>query len=154
MATKKKTGDPIDDLPPISRKALESAPHDGRYLISYTVGRVFTQRGWGDHLGKNNSRTSGMPTSLFQLNEAGLQAARVARQRSRSPIGQITYDAVYEATNTGISQLLEDYSLQQLIRCATDLIERIDRAGGSSAGARGYLDALVDYQGKHEQATA
>jgi len=145
--TRKQGLDPVDALPPTSRKVLESAPADGRYLVPYTVGRLFFSRGWGDHLGKGSSRTgSGVPTSLFQLNEEGLKAVQLARQRSRVAIEEMTYQAVHEATLDGISELLEDYSLDALIRDAEDLIGRVERHGESTAGARGYRDALVEHR--------
>lgn len=155
MATLKKTDDPVDSLRPTSRRVLERAPADGRYEIPYTVGRVFFLRGWGAHLGKNyTSAGKGIPTSLFQLNEAGLQAAETARQRSRNELDKTIYAAVREATVEGIGMLLEDYSLDSLIRDAEDTVARVERSGTSSAGARGYLDALVRYRDEQEQATA
>lgn len=155
MATRKKTDDPVDSLRPTSRRVLERAPADGRYEIPYTVGRVFFLRGWGAHLGKNyTSAGKGIPTSLFQLNEAGLQAAETARQRSRAELDQTVYAAVHEATMEGMSALLEDYSLDGLIRSAEDTLSRVDQAGASPAGARGYLDALVQYRDEQAQATA
>lgn len=154
MATKK-TGDPITDLPPTSRRHLEAAPADGRYTIPYTVGRVFFLRGWGDHQGKNNTRTgSGVPTSLFQLNARGLNAAREARARSRTGHEEFVYAAVNESTTREMSRLLETSSLDQLIREAEDLIKRVQEAGNSTAGARGYLDALVDYRDAQASVTA
>lgn len=154
MATKK-TGDPIADLPQISRRVLESAPPDGRYQIPYTVARLFFNRGWGDHLGKNTSRTgSGIPTSLFQLNQEGLNAADAARSLSRTALDQVTYSAVHEATISEISSLLEDSSLDALIRSAEDLIVRVELAGLSTAGARGYLAALMEYRDEQAKVTA
>lgn len=155
MSTKKRGGDSIDSLPLTSRRILEKAPHSGRYEVPYTVGRVFFLRGWGDHLGKNNSFTgSAMPTSLFQLNADGLQAAETARTRSRAELDRITYAAVYESTTSEISALLEDTSLDQLIRAAKELVERVAAAGNSTAGARGYLDALTEYRDEQSKATA
>jgi hypothetical protein len=145
--TPKQGLDPVDALPPTSRKVLESAPDHGRYLVPYTVGRLFFKRGWGDHLGKSSSRTgSGVPTSLFQLNEEGLKAVQLARQRSRAAVEDVTYSAVHEATTGVIGDLLEDYSVDFLIREAEALIVRIQEAGQSDAGARGYRDALVEHR--------
>jgi hypothetical protein len=154
MATKK-TGDPITDLPFTSRRFLESAPPAGRYQIPYSVGRIFFLRGWGDHQGKNNTRTGrGIPTTLFQLNTEGLKAADTARRRSWSDLDRTTYDAVHSATLSEINALLEDYSMDALIRNATELIERVQVAGKSTAGARGYLDALVQYRDAQASVTA
>lgn len=154
MPTRKKTGDPVDDLPAASRKTLESAPPDGRWRIPYTVARLFVARGWGEHLGKSGSTKGAMPTSLFQLNAQGLEAVETARGRSREGLDRITYAAVHEATTSEISGLLEDYSLEQLIRSAEQLVERVQTAGNSAAGARGYLDALTAYRDKQASVTA
>lgn len=142
----KKTGDPVDDLPATSRKVLERAPASGRYEVPYTVGRVFAQRGWGDHLGKNSNYSGrAIPTSLFQLNATGLEAAETARQRSRAELDRTTYAAVHEVTLSEMCLLLEDFSLDELIRNAEATIAAVEAAGLSSAGARGYRDALVEY---------
>lgn len=155
MVTRRKIDDPVDSLPTTSRRVLERAPESGRYEIPYTVGRVFFMRGWGAHLGKNHTSAGrGIPTSVFQLNQAGLEAAETARQRSRAELDRTIYAAVYEATMEGISMLLEDYSLDGLIRDAKDTVGRVERAGTSSAGARGYLDALTQYRDEQAQATA
>lgn len=148
MATRKKTGDLVNDLPPASRKTLESAPANGRWRIPYTVARLFVKNNWGEHLGKSGSSKGAMPTSLFQLNAQGLEAAEAARRRSREGLDSITYAAVHEATTSEISGLLEDYSLEQLIRSAEELVERVQASGNSTAGARGYLDALTAYRDK------
>lgn len=150
-APRTKTGDPVDDLPSISRRVLEGAPTGGKWIIPYTVARVFAARGWGDHLGKSNSRSGGgMPTSLFQLNEQGLQAADIARGRTRDRVDRVTHAAVYDSTMGLIEAILEDTSLDQLIRDAETLIARVEGSGNSTAGARGYLAALVDYRDQQD----
>lgn len=147
MPPKKSTGDHVAELPTTSRKVLEKAPMDGRYVVPYTVGRVFVRNGWGSHLGKSGKYTSrSVPTSLFQLNEEGLKAAAVARQRARSELDDEIYAAVYEATTAGLAELLEDFSIDQLIREAEALVERVDASGHSAAGARGYLAALLAHR--------
>lgn len=151
----KKTGDPVQDLPPISRKVLEKAPPGGRYQVPYTVGQLFLKNGWGEHLGKSPSTgRGGMPTSMFQLNADGLRAAQVARGRSCTELERVIYAAVHEATVNEIGSLLEDYSLDALVRDAEALIARVQRAGHSTAGAHGYLDALVQYRDEQARATA
>lgn len=150
----KKTGDPVDDLPPVSRRVLESAPADGTWRIPYTVARLFVQNNWGEHLGKSGSSKGAMPTSLFRLNARGLEAAQTARRRAREGLDSITYAAVHEATTSEISGLLEDYSLDQLIRSAEDLVKRARESGNSTAGARGYLDALEAYRDQQASVTA
>lgn len=160
--TAKKNQDPIDALPPISRKVLENAPPNGRYQVPYTVGRLFVSRGWGDHLGKNNMGIGrlgrGMPQSQFQLNTAGLNAADTARKRSWSDIDRLTYEAVHTSTLEGMSALLEDHSLDELIRRAEGLVNEIlasvQLGHRSTAGARGYLDALVQYRDQQAEVTA
>jgi hypothetical protein len=150
----KKTGDPIDSLPTISRRVLERAPSGGRYEVPYTVGRVFFFRGWGDSLGKNSTRTGrAMPTALFQLNAQGLEAARTARQRSRAELDLMTYRAVHESTLSELGRLLEDSSLDALIRQAEALIVRVEAAGNSTAGACAYRDALVEYRDAQAEVT-
>lgn len=171
MVTKKKGQDVIDSLPRITRKHLEAAPDDGRYLVPYTVGRVFSARGWGDHLGKSTMQPGvlvpageiaprrvrsgpGIPTSLFQLNAAGLEAARTARQRSRAALDGIAYAAVHETTTSEIPAMLEDYSLDSLIRSAEETLARVEAAELPTGGARGYLDALVEYRKAQDRITA
>lgn len=145
----KKTGDPIDDLPKISRKILQEAPYDGRYRVPYTVARLFVERGWGEHLGKSApGRAGGMPSSYFQLNAAGLEAAKTARRRSQTGTDRLVYEAAYEVTEAEIPALLEDYRLEELIESAESLLSRVSAASQSTAGARGYLEALIDYRDK------
>lgn len=151
----KKTTDPVDSLLPTSRKALEAAPPDGRYVIPYPVGHAFFIRGWGSHLGKcTTDKSTSMPMSLFQLNEEGLKAARSARNRSRSELHRITYEAVHEATLSEVGALLEDFSLDGLIRDAEATITRVEEAGYSTAGACGYRDALIEYRDQQTTVTA
>jgi hypothetical protein len=155
MPTKKKTGDPVDDLLSTSRRVLENMPSDGRERIPYTVARAFVARGWGAHLGKGpTGKGTGVPMSLFQLNEQGLNAARTARQRSRSQLDDITYSAVHEATSSEITALLEVQPLSELIASAEALISRVESSGLSAAGARGYRDALAEYQASLETVPA
>lgn len=171
MVTKKKGQDVIDSLPRITRKHLEAAPDHGRYLVPYTVGRVFVARGWGDHLGKSTMQPGlimpaneiaprrvrsgpGVPTSLVQLNADGLAAARTARQRSRAALDGIAYAAVHETTTSEIPAMLEDYSLDSLIRSAQETLTRVEAAELPTGGARGYLDALIEYQKAQEDVPA
>lgn len=143
----KKSADPVDSLPTTSRRILERAPSSGRYEVPYTVGRVFFLRGWGDHLGKSQENCGrAMPTTIFQLNTEGLAAAETARKRSRTELDALTYQAVHDSAQSELGRLLEDSSLDVLIREAEALIERVQRAGNSTAGARGYRDALVEYR--------
>lgn len=155
MPAKSKDPDPINSLPPISRRTLERAPDTGRYEIPYTVGTVFFSRGWGAHLGRNNTHSGrAMPTTIFQLNLLGLAAAETARQRSRTELDAVTYRAVHESVSGEIGTLLEDYSLDALIRQAEALIGKVQAAGNSPAGARGYRDALVEYRDAQESVSA
>jgi len=152
MTPKKKTGDPVTDLPATSRKVLEKAPPSGRFYVPYTVGRRFALNGWGEHQGKSSG--GGIPLSLFQLNEKGLEAAGIARQRTRDAVDAVTYAAVHESTTAGMDALLEAAPLDELIGNAEALIERAQASGQSAAGARGYLDALVKYRDEQASVTA
>lgn len=153
MPKRKKEGDPIASLQPASRQALMRAPAQGLYEIPYPVGEAFRRRGWGEHNGCKNIRTgSTVPHSQFRLNEAGLLAARTLRQGSRDVVDQVTYDAVHEATMVGLPDILEAGSLDELIERAHRLVERLEEAAQSSAGARGYRDALLTWKKSTEPA--
>ena len=144
----RKIADPIESLKLESRRALLRAPEDGRYVVPYTVGEAFKRRGWGDHLGKKSDPTQGkrIPTTLFQLNADGLAAALQLRQDGRSEVDATTYRAVREQTLDGIHHLLEDESIDSLIRNAEATVERLNAARQPTAGIRGYRDALIEYR--------
>jgi hypothetical protein len=135
----------VDGLSKAMRRVLLQAPVDGILRdIPHSTGLGLTARGYGDRIGNgssNNPRSH--PRVHFKLNERGLAMSTRMREES-------VYAATYASTTTDIPNLLEDNSLDQLLRRAEELVRSLEQCGQSSAGVRGYRDALLAHKRKVE----
>ena len=129
-------------MKPISigtRRALIGAPETGILTVEYSVGLAIKRRGWAEEISDRSNDEARFPKMTLRLNEAGLQEARSLRE-------QAVYEASFKQTTDDLEELLKGgASPFDLATAAVRLVERLEDAGMSSAGPRGYRDALQAY---------
>lgn len=126
-------------MKPISsgtRRALIGAPETGVLTVEYSVGLAIKRRGWAEEIRDRSNDDRRFPKMTMRLNEAGLLEAHRLRE-------QAVYEASFEQTTNDLPELLKgDASPFDMATAAARLVKRLEDAGMSSAGPRGYRDAL------------
>lgn len=126
-------------MKPIStgtRRALIGASETGTLTVEYSVGLAIKRRGWGDEICNRTNDERRFPKMTMRLNEAGLLEAHRLRE-------QAVYETSFEQTTNELDELLKDgASPFDMATAAVRLVKRLEEAGMSSAGPRGYRDAL------------
>jgi hypothetical protein len=129
----------VKPISPGTRRALIGAPETGILTVEYSVGLAIKRRGWADEICDRSGDDRRFPKMTMRLNEAGLLEARHLRE-------QAVYESSYEQTTKDLDELLKDgASPFDMATAAVRLVERLENAGMSSAGPRGYRDALQAY---------
>lgn len=129
-------------MKPIStgtRRALIGAPETGILTVEYSVGLAIKRRGWADEIRDRSNDEARFPKMTMRLNEAGRLEARRLRE-------QAVYEASFKQTTDDLDELLQGGGDPfALATAAVALVERLEQSGMSSAGPRGYRDALQAY---------